>query len=195
MTLAGDPVLLRSIYRETVRWCWPHHYVGEWDGRTGLYCRPGNRGKLMKRVAGKGYLESWVTDAPAFDYVWDHTHVLRFMRAGDAHTVELFWDEDWRFLFWYVNLQTPLVVRGDRFDTTDLALDIVVEPDGTWSWKDEDDFAQAIELGVLDEHEAADVRAEGERVVAARPWPTGWESWRPPSEWGPLPLPEDWDVV
>jgi len=86
MMRPGDPVLLRSIYRETVRWCWPHHYVGEWDGRTGLYCRPGNRGKLPKEVAGKGHL-------------------------------------------------------------------------------------------------------------VAKPWPTGWEEWRPPAEWEPLALPEDWDVV
>ncbi len=150
----GDPVLLRSLYRGNVRWCWPHHYVGELNGRAGLYCRPGNQGKLMKRVAGKGYLEHWVSDAPAFDYVWDRSHVLRFMREGDAHTVELFWDEGWRFVGWYVNLQAPLVVRGDRFDTTDWALDVVVDPDGSWRWKDEDDFAQALALGVFDEQGA-----------------------------------------
>jgi hypothetical protein len=39
------------------------------------------------------------------------------------------------------------------------------------------------------------VRAEGERVIAERPWPTGWEDWRPPRDWTRLPLPEDWDVV
>ncbi len=188
-------MLLRSIYRGNVRWCWPCHYVGEWNGRNGLYCRPGNRGKLMKRVAGKGYLETWVTDAPAFDYVWEQSHVLRFMRPGDAHTVELFWDEGWAFRGWYVNLQAPLVVHGNRFDTTDWALDVVVDPDGTWHWKDEDDFAQALELGVFDEQGAAEIRAEGERVIAERPWPTGWENWRPPADWAPLQLPEDWHVV
>jgi Protein of unknown function (DUF402) len=192
---AGDIVLLRSIYRRNVRWCWPCRYVGEWDARHGLYCQPGSQGKLMKRVAGASYLDSWVTDAPPFDYTWDSTHVLRFMRDGDRHTVECFWDEEWGFIGWYVNLQAPLVVRGSFFDTTDLALDVTVEPDGIWSWKDEDDFARAIELGVLDKAAAAEVRAEGERVIAARPWPTGWEGWRPPEGWGPLPLPEDWDVV
>jgi len=48
---------------------------------------------------------------------------------------------------------------------------------------------------VFDARSAAKVRAEGERVIAERPWPTGWESWRPPAEWQPLPLPEDWHVV
>jgi hypothetical protein len=188
-------VLLRSIYRDNVRWCWPHHYAGEWNGRHGIYVQPGSRGKLMKRVLGKSYLDSWVTDAPAFDHVWNRSHVLRFMRAGDAHTVELFWDEDWTFRGWYVNLQAPLRVHGSFFDTTDFALDVTVDPNGTWAWKDEDDFARAIELGVLDDAAAAEVRTEGERVIAERPWPTGWENWRPPAEWQPLPLPEDWHVV
>jgi hypothetical protein len=94
-----------------------------------------------------------------------------------------------------VNLQAPLVVRAERFDTTDWALDVVIEPDGAWRWKDEDDFAYAQELGVFGAAAAAEVRAEGERVIAAQPWPTGWEAWRPPAAWGPLGLPRDWHVV
>ena len=31
------------------------------------------------------------------------------------------------------------------------------------------------------------VREEGERVIAAATWPTGWEDWRPPPDW-------DWHV-
>ncbi|HEY2777624.1 MAG TPA: DUF402 domain-containing protein [Gaiellaceae bacterium] len=192
---AGDPVLLRSSYRGVVRWCWPHHYVGEWNGRHGIYVQPGSRGKLMRRAIGASYLDYWVTDAPAFDYVWEQTHVLRFMREGDGHTVELFWDTEWSFLGWYVNLQAPLIIRGHRFDTTDWALDVWVEPDGAWRWKDEDDFARAQELGVFDADEAARIRAEGERVIAAQPWPTGWEDWRPPGDWKPLELPAGWHVV
>ena len=47
------------------------------------------------------------------------------------------------------------------------------EPAGTWAWKDEDDFAEAIALGVLTDAEAAGVRAEGERgrCRATRPAP------------------------
>jgi len=158
-------------------------------GRYGLYCAPGNRGKLVKQSLGAGadaYLRVWMTDAPPFDWTWERTHALRFMGAGDAHTVEVTWDLDWRLLGWYVNLQAPLVVDGTRFDTMDQALDIVVEPDGSWSWKDEHHLVEAVELGILDEREAAEVRAEGARVIAACPWPTGWESWRPPQQWTPL---------
>jgi hypothetical protein len=149
----------------------------------------------MKRVPGSSYLDYWITDAPAFDYVWDRTHVLRFMQEGAEYTVELFWDTSWGFLGWYVNLQAPLKVGAGRFDTTDWALDVWVDPDGSWSWKDEEDFERVQQLGVLSSSEAAAVRAVGERVIAERPWPTGWEDWRPPTAWRPLTLPDDWDVL
>jgi hypothetical protein len=191
----GDPVLLRSSYRGVARWCWPHHYVGEWQGRHGIYCQPGSSGKLIGRIAGKHQLDYWASGAPAFDHVWEQTNVLRFMREGDGHTIEVYWDEEWELLGWYVNLQAPLVVRGDRFDTTDWALDVWVEPDGAWQWKDEDDLEKAQKLGIFDAAIAAQARAEGERVIAERPWPTGWEDWRPPADWGPLGLPRDWHVV
>jgi len=186
---------LRSIFRDRVRWTFPHRYVGEWDGRAGLYCQPGTRGKVIRHEPGAGYLDRWVSAVAPYDWTWERTHRVSFMRAGDAHTVDVTWDLDWNLVGWYVNLQAPLVVRGTTFDTTDWVLDVVVDPDGTWRWKDEDEFAYAIELGVFDGMDPVAVRGEGERVVAARPWPTGWEDWRPPAEWSPLALPEGWDVV
>jgi hypothetical protein len=191
---AGEIVLKRSIYRGQVRWTFPHRYVGEWDGRIGLYCGPGNQGKAMRRGPG-GYLKRWMTDAPPFDAHWENTHVLRFERPGARHSIEIYWTPEWEQMSWYVNLQTPTVVHGRFVDTTDQALDVLAFPDGTWRWKDEDELAEAVELGIWTEAEAAEVRAEGERVLAEAPWPAGWEEWRPPSDWGPLGLPRDWHVV
>jgi len=190
----GDIVLKRRIYRDNVRWAFPHRYVCEWRGRVGLYCCPGTQGKAMRR-GPEGYLRYWMSDAPAFDTEWEMTHVLRFDGAGERHSVEIYWTLDWEHMSWYVNLQTPTAVNGRLVDTTDQALDVVVSPDGEWRWKDEDELAEAVELGIWTESEAAEIRAEGERVVAAAPWPTGWEDWRPPDTWGPLGLPRDWHVV
>ena len=187
---AGDIVLFRSIFRGNVRWCCTNRYVGTWDGRHALYCQPGNQGKAMHHD-----LERWMSDEPPFDHAWNSTHVLRFMGEGQAHTIELMWDANWDFIGWYVNLQAPLEISGRFFDTTDWALDVVVDPDETWRWKDEDDLARLVELGAFSEHEAREIRAEGERVIAAAPWPTGWEEWRPPADWSALGLPRDWHVV
>jgi hypothetical protein len=149
----------------------------------------------MRRDEHGRYLEAWVRGDDPVDHVWVETHVVRLMRPEAAHTVEIYWDESWTLLGWYVNLQAPLRKSALGYDTTDWALDIRVAPDGSWRWKDEDDFAEARALGVLDDEAAAVVRAEGERVVAQRPWPTGWEDWRPPSNWTPLSLPRGWDSV
>jgi len=191
---AGDPVLKRSIYRGNVRWAFPHRYVGEWDGRIGIYCGPGNQGKAMRR-GPDGYLRRWMTDAPPFDTEWEQTHVLRFEREGARHSIEIYWTTAWEQMSWYVNLQTPVVFNGRFIDTTDQALDVLAFPDGTWRWKDEDELEEAIELGIWSEAEAAEIRAEGERVIAEAPWPTGWEEWRPPKEWTPLGLPCDWRTI
>ena len=190
----GEIVLKRSIYRNNVRWTFPHRYVGEWDGRIGLYCQPGNQGKAMRRGPG-GYLRRWMTDAPPYDVTWEDTHVLRFERPGACHSVEIYWTAEWEHFSWYVNLQTPTSVNGRFVDTTDQALDVTVRPDGTPSWKDEDELEEAVELGIWSRAEADAIRAEGERVMDAAPWPTGWEDWRPPEAWGPLGLPRDWHVV
>ena len=189
----GEVVLLRSVYQENVRWCFPHHFVEERDGCFALYLQPGNHGKLMGH--DEDYLVRWARGDPARDHVWHRHHVLWLVRLGESHALGLFWDEDWRFTGWYVNLQAPTQLRGGRFDTNDLALDVWIEPDETWSWKDEDDLARAVEVGILDDAAASALRAEGERVIAAKPWPTGWEGWRPRTAWEPLPLPEDWHVV
>jgi hypothetical protein len=193
VALHGDVVLVRSIYRGSVRWAFPHRYVGTCAGRHGLYCQPGSAGKRTRAADGASYLLEWIEDTPPRDWIWERAHVLRFMRPGDAHRVEVWWELDWRFARWYVNLQAPLTVRGARYDSTDWALDIVVDPDGAWQWKDEHELAEAVSLGIFDDNLAAEIRAEGERVIAARPWPTGWEDWRPPSEWTPLALPADWN--
>ncbi len=123
--------------------------------------------------------------------------MLKLLRPADAHTLELFWNAAWEFRGWYVNLQTPLEETPLGFDTTDLALDVTIDPNGRWAWKDEDDFAEAIELGVLSPEHAASVRREGERVIAALPdlIPTGWEEWRPDPDWGAPDLPAGWDSL
>jgi hypothetical protein len=190
----GDVVLLRSVYDGRVRWAFPHRFVDAGD-RLGLYIAPGTPGVLMPRGSDGGYLEGWARGDDPIPHAWTDRHILRLVRPTDSHTIELFWDEQWSFANWYVNLQTPLVQTSLGFDTTDLALDLWIEPDGTPHWKDEDDFAEAQSLDVLDAESAAAVRAEGERVLAEWPFPTGWEDWRPDSEWPVPELPAGWNAV
>ena len=193
----GDWILLRSVYRERVRWGFMHCIVHAGEGPLVVYLPPGSPGASMGRDPDGRYLERWVRGDPPIRHAWERSHVLKLLRPEAAHTLELFWNEEWRFSGWYVNLQTPLTRTRFGYDTTDLALDVTVDPDGTWAWKDEDDFVEAQTLGVMTAAEAAGVRAEGERVIAALPGllPTGWEGWRPAPGRAPPDLPAGWAAV
>jgi hypothetical protein len=126
---------------------------------------------------------------------WERLNVLELIRPGRPHSLWVVWDADWTLRGWYVNLQEKLRRTPIGFDTEDHVLDLWVDADGTVSWKDEDEFAEAIAVGRFSPAKAEAVRAEADRVLAERPWPTGWEDWRPDPS---LPLPTldpTWDRV
>jgi len=119
---------------------------------------------------------------------------LRLSRPGAAHSILLFWGEDGEFRAWYVNLEDALRRTPAGLDYDDHFLDVWIDPDGNWRWLDEDELAEAVEHGFIGTDEAAAIRAEGERVIEAWPFPTGWENWGPDPAW-PLPtFPPDWDL-
>ena len=96
---------------------------------------------------------------------------------------------------WYVNLEQPHVFEERMIRTRDDILDLWVPAEtGEPQWKDEDEFEVAQQVGRLSPEDAVLIRAEGERVIAERPWPTGWEGWRPPADWQRPVLPADWNA-
>ncbi len=133
------------------------------------------------------------------DDVWTGTNRLFIFPPARAYCVHVIWSEpDWAFQGWYVNLQSPIERFDAGIESEDLFLDIVVNPDRSWRWKDEDELVEAVLVGRLDADRARDIRAEGERVatmIDAGEWPFTPEAamWRPEPEW-PIPeLPTGWD--
>ena len=131
---------------------------------------------------------------------WSGHGVLMLQRPGEAHAVWHFWGGvERRFGAWYLNLQAPFRRTAIGFDTLDHELDVIVRPDGTWSFKDEELLAERIADGRLTTAEVGEIRGEGKRVAAEldagrRWWSNDWLDWRPDPAW-PLPeLPEDGDV-
>jgi hypothetical protein len=130
---------------------------------------------------------------------WGKTDVLMLVKPGASHSVYVMWDPgQTRFRCWYVNLEAPLRRTMIGFDTMDHVLDIVIRPDRSeWWWKDEDEFEDAIAVGLYSPEEARAIRAEGERVLDAMkqnlpPFCDGWENWSPPEEWEIPDFPPDW---
>ena len=127
---------------------------------------------------------------------WVGHGMLMLQRPGDAYAVFVLWHgEEREFRSWYLNLQEPFRRTDVGYDTQDLELDLILHPDGRIEWKDDELLDARVEEGRFTQDQAREIRAEGERVIAESPWPTGWEDWRPPEDWGPLGLPRDWHVV
>ncbi|OQR61783.1 hypothetical protein B6E66_22580 [Streptomyces maremycinicus] len=129
---------------------------------------------------------------------WLGTGVLKVARPGEPWSVWLFWDQGWKFKNWYVNLETPLARWDGGVDSEDHFLDICVYPDRSWGLRDEDEFAQAQQDGLMDRAVAEQVREAGSRAVEVirawgPPFSEGWQHWRPDPSWAVPLLPEDWD--
>jgi predicted RNA-binding protein associated with RNAse of E/G family len=127
-------------------------------------------------------------------------HVLSFAWPANSAAVLLLYGSDWSPSHWYVNLEDPLRRSPVGFDTLDHKLDVIVELDGSWRWKDEDQFAEIIELGLLDPEEETLLRAEAQdavRRIAEHevPFDRDWFGWRPDPAWPTPTLPDGWNRV
>lgn len=108
---------------------------------------------------------------------------LYFWEPGRYVRVNRGW-RDAEFLGWYVDfIRQPAILPG-RIVTMDLVLDALVSPDCTWTWKDRDDFDEAISRGLVTEVEAEGICAEATRVqedLAQKRWAfaSTWDGWNP----------------
>ncbi|MEU8655077.1 DUF402 domain-containing protein [Streptomyces sp. NPDC048737] len=128
---------------------------------------------------------------------WFGTGVLKLARPGEPWSVWLFWEPGWQFKNWYVNFEEPLVRWDGGVDSEDHFLDLCVYPDRSWGWRDEDEFAQAQQDGLMDVSVAERVREAGRSAVEVvrawgAPFADGWEDWRPDPAWSVPSLPQDW---
>src|SRR5262245_20955897 len=125
---------------------------------------------------------------------WHGSDVAIFMPPSAPHSVWWFFAADTGdFQGWYGNLETPYVRWDDGdlcgVDSVDQALDLRVAPDGTWSWKDVDEFeALTGDADHWTAAEAAEIRAEGERLAKLAegrtfPFDGTWCDFRPDESW------------
>jgi predicted RNA-binding protein associated with RNAse of E/G family len=79
----------------------------------------------------------------------------------------------------------------------DHQLDLVIAPDRTVEWKDEDELTAAVEAGWLTEEDAESAYAAAHRLAklatgASPPFDDRWTRFRPDPAWPVPPLPPDW---
>jgi hypothetical protein len=190
----GDALVLRYFKYGGLCGALPLSVLDDWA----FALAPGARvrwaavgGRNVREVPARERFSS--SDWGSVDMTWDGEGVVIVGRPGRAHSIWHFW-EGADFAGWYVNLEAPWQPSAVGFDTEDHDLDLWIEPDGSWRWKDEDELEIAVEAGLYTLEQAAAFRGEGERVLEEWPFPTGWEKARPDASRSPK-LPESWDVV
>ena len=125
--------------------------------------------------------------------VWQGHGIVMQQRPGEAHAVWAFWAGPERaFAHWYVNFQEPFRRTAAGIETFDQELDLIVEPDGRYRWKDVEEFEQMIADGRWTTAEGDGIRAEAGRVAGRldrgeRWWDESWAGWVPPPEWSAPP--------
>jgi hypothetical protein len=138
---------------------------------------PPSRGDIVRLLfRGKGYDVTLFFqpqgEAPWFyDGLFEGTGLVRGWRerrkteGTSEYQVQKVW-EPGTLRGWYVNIDLPYVRKPYGFDIVDQTLDIVVRPDGSWYWKDEDELEMARAAGALSPADEARIWAAGEEVVA-----------------------------
>ena len=204
----GETILVHEVWRDRVWAARPMTVVeddGErvalWFPKGTIWKRPippsthpvsGDRGERLARCLA---LDEWIFE----DALWD-VSTLVLAQFGDWHAIWVSWLDDGEQWGWYVNLQEPLRRTRCGFETMDLTLDVLIENDRSWRWKDEDELETFVAMGVYDDALVERLRAEGLRVArrAERNEPPFSKAWktRRPAPATPLPvLFDDWRTL
>ena len=197
----GDQIEVEFIVGEDPFLVMPVTVVEDSDTRIAHYLAAGTR--YLRRVLMDGSPVPRVMPLNELHHVgsrliegeWRNWHQLIVTEPGQAHAVYLRWSAaTWEFNGWYVNLQEPLQRTESGFTTQDHFLDILVDPDLAWQWKDEDELEEAVTVCRVTRPESDAIRQEGARVIAnieARRFPFDgtFVNWRPDPAWGIPDLP------
>jgi hypothetical protein len=133
------------------------------------------------------------------DHAWDVSS-LWVLRPHAWHSTWISWGANGSHLGWYVNLQAPMRRNPVGFEAMDLMLDVVVEPDLSWRWKDRNEFDEIVARGIFDAETARVVMNEARSVIddiesPRAPFNEPWPTWRPDPSWNIPRLPAGWGQI
>jgi Protein of unknown function (DUF402) len=188
----GDVVVRRDVWHGQPKVAWGGIVVADEPDLLALYMPEGSPLRFAPDFFGAPH--PWCHKDR-----WHGHGVLQLQRPGEMHSVWVFWEGAERKLgAWYVNIQEPFRRSRFGFDTQDLELDIVVSPDGSWRYKDDERLEGWIERGRWTAAEVAEIRSEARRIGGLlengnRWWSEEWAAWRPDPMWPQPTVPDAWD--
>ncbi len=202
----GDQILFRFIRNRPADLILPVTVVHDGDDYSAWHIAAGTPLMGQATASGEGlgreipFVERERMIGGLAPKTWRVNNALVLTRPNWLSAISLFWRaETGDFVGYYGNIQAPLVRTERGFDSADYLLDVVIDPDLTTRWKDEDEWDEARAHGMMEPDLLDAVRAEGERIMAmaaARAWPfdgtlVGWQA---DPTWPVPELPADWDA-
>lgn len=202
----GDVIARRGIYRERIWHAMSVVVVKDTPQEIMLSVFPG--AECMDEEHYKSGIKNGVRrwdfrdkDWRLKKVTWHTNRVLSLAELGKYYSIMLFWNHvSNEFLGYYINFQTPLKRSHCGFDSLDLDLDIVINPDFSFEWKDLDDYQNAIEHGLVIPEWTQKIEAAKPEIFdrlenRQYPFDGSWLDWKPDPSWGPPKLPENWDKI
>lgn len=166
-----------------------------------VYVRPGtefaaplcSRDEYLRVMASKNW---------SLQLLHWYGHHLWTTIPGASYSIWSIWSEPkWEHQGWKINPELPLQRTSIGFNTADYIIDAVIQPDLVrWSWKDENEFGEAIKLGLIAPEDAIQIRRATIQVVnevlsQKDNHLRTLSRWRPPPHWTNPTLAGKWQVL
>ena len=203
---SGDVIVWRGIYRNQVWHAQPVIVVKDTPEEMCVTLLPGT-----ECVAPEGYLDGkdsakrrWSfkeKDWKLENYAWRTNRLLILLVPDTYYSTMFFWRADSNdFLLYYINFQLPFQRSHCGIDTLDLDLDLIINPDFSFRWKDEDDYQKAIDHEVIMPEWTQAIEIAKNEIFnklekRQYPYDGSWLNWMPDPNWLPPKLPENWDKI
>ena len=203
---SGDVIVWRGVFRNRVWHAQPVIVVKDTPEEMCVTLLPGT-----ECVAPEGYLDGkdsakrrWSfkeKDWKLENYAWRTNRLLILLVPDTYYSTMFFWRADSNdFLLYYINFQLPFQRSHCGIDTLDLDLDLIINPDFSFRWKDEDDYQKAIDHEVIMPEWTQAIEIAKNEIFnklekRQYPYDGSWLNWMPDPNWLPPKLPKNWDKI
>ncbi len=172
----GQTVLVRDVFEGRLSTAFPQQVIADYGDEIRVLLTPGAQGHApslwIKAITDNDaearselhyafQRRDWTVD----EWTWQWTTRVAILYADRYFAIDPMWTDSGEFMHWYVNFQLPFVRTEHGIDTCDLHLDLVVKPDFSYVWKDEDEYAEAIHLGLVPQEWQDNIALGREQVL------------------------------
>jgi len=202
----GSVISWRGIYRERV-----------WHAQTVIVVRDNPEEIVLTLLPGtecispegyslgkNSYKRRWnfkEKDWQLENYTWHTNRLLLLLEPEKFYSTIYFWQHEHnKFLCYYINFQLPFRRSHGGVDTLDLDLDLIINPDFSYEWKDVEDYQKAIENEIISPEWIEGIEAAKQEIFEKLekrqyPYDGSWLDWMPDPGWSPPKLPQNWDKI